>query len=943
MGSYRRIAALVLAAAWMAAPAAQAWAAADRTALDALIARFEAADPNSDSAAYRKLADDTLAEARRLYPDSHPEVAARRLYVAQALASVGDMDTAQAMLDLLAPVLENAPEYRANFRNALSLRSYIANFRGDHAAALRINEALADEYAGDATARGSRDHATTLSNLAASYLEHGRLEDALARNAEAIAMGLALTPVPEDVAIWSANRVAYLYTSGRTEDAVSTAQEAIGRTGGSLGTDHPALANLYANLGAILLRLNRPHDAMAPIRLAYELVEKASGGPTQNSATMRVQFAQALVRAGRHEDALAFLDQAEPVIAAQLGEQSDRVLGARDTRLVALIALNRGAEAEGLARSLLAIRDARLPEGHRDRANIRDNLAKAAFAQGNWAGAAEAGAQAVALREKMLSADHPELLLARAFLLRAEDRGDLRSGEELLAQARSLFAALTFNAQLARGSAQAERLRPAYGWLAELFSRRGAADDAFRAQQWAARESIDDVLALAAAERAAQTDAALAEALSARRKLVAERQGLEARVDANATRPDPAFDLAAVSAELARNRQAIAALDAGLTPAQRSGLLFAPVGLADLRGSAARGDLAVMLTDFGDGWLVTAAGPKQARQALLAQDAPVDALVATLRGVADTGGDAALDRVAAAHLFRVLFPGELGAMVRGARRLHVSANGALAALPFGLLSPDADGRHLLFERASIVRRVGAPRFGGTAGPPPAGAPLIAFGGVSGEPTRAMMALRSTGTASAIAALPTLPDARRELALLGEAIGTGAAQLHVGTAATEESLRKAQVPPGAVLAFATHGLLSDELDGLSEPALLLAPSGPDDGLLKPSEIGAMHLPARLVILSACNTAGASATDRPQLSGLVQGFFLAGARSVLASHWPVRDDVARRLSVGTVRAMGQGMAAGDALRQAIARVRSGSDGEAPLASPALWAMFELFEAG
>src|SRR3546814_4345111 len=102
-----------------------------------------------------------------------------------------------------------------------------------------------------------------------------------------------------------------------------------------------------------------------------------------------------------------------------------------------------------------------------------------------------------------------------------------------------------------------------------------------------------------------------------------------------------------------------------------------------------------------------------------------------------------------------------------------------------------------------------------------------------------------------------------------------------------------IPSGAVLAFATHGLLSGELDGLDEPALLLTPADGDDGLLKPSEIGALDLPAGLVILSACNSAGEADADRPQLSGLAQGFFLAGAERVMASHWPVRDDIARRL--------------------------------------------------
>jgi CHAT domain-containing protein len=925
----------------------QAHAAPDRTRLDALIAQFEAADANSDAARYRSLADQTLAEAKRLYPAGHPEIAARTLYVAQAFAAAGEMDKAQAEVDRILPQLEAAPDYRVDYRNALSLRAYILNFKGDHDGALAINEQLAAEYAGNASNKGGRDHAVTLSNLAASYLEHGRLDDALARNAEAIQMGLALDPVPEDVAIWSANRVVYYFSAGRTEEAVATANDSIAKTGAALGPDHPAMANLYANLGAILLRLNRPNDAMTPIRQAFELIEKANGGPNQNSATMRTQFAQALVRAGRHEDAVAFLDYATPIIDAQLGPQSDRALNARDTRLIALIALGKGEQAEALAQELLAVRDARLPEGHRDRANARDNLAKAAFTLGNFTAARDAAAQAVALRSRMLSPDHPDLLLSRAMLLRIEDRGDLRPADDLVTQARAVFAALTLNAQLARGSAQAERQRPAYGWLAEIFARRGAKDDAFRAQQWAARTALDDTLAIAGSERAAQSDPELAKVLTQRRALVAARQGLEARIDANAAKPDPAFDLAAVSAELATNRQATASLDAALSADQRSSLVFAPAALADVQANAARRDVSIMITDIGDDWLVTAVGEGKVQQRLVGRDPAIDDLVQRLRAVASPGSDGVLDRGASAALFDALFAGDTGAMVRQARQLYVNANGALGGLPFGLLSPDRDGRRLLLETTTIVRRAGVRRAGvprsQVAGSAQTSKTLIAFGGVPGAPAGTLMAMRSARTAKTIADLADLPDSRRELAALGTAIGAGTAQLLVGKDATEEALRQATVPPGAVLAFATHGLLSGELDGLSEPALLLSPSGRDDGLLKPSEIGAMTLPAGLVILSACNTAGTSRTDHPQLTGLVQGFFMAGSARVLASHWPVRDDVARRLSVGMVRGMNDGLVPAQALRQAIANVRSGRDGEPVIDKPALWAVFELFEAG
>jgi len=925
----------------LAAPVSAQPSAVDRTRLDALIAQIEKAEPEADQAAYRALADETLAEARRLYPAGHPEVAAREIYVALSLASSGEMDPALAIVDRVLPKLEEQVGYRQAWRNALGARAYILNFKADHAAALAINERLVADYATDPQSP-KFDHAVILSNLAASYLEHGRLDDALDRNAQAIEMGLAIDPVPPAVAVWSANRIVYLYTSGRTEEAIETAQGSLARVGGALGADHPMMANLYANLGAIFYRLNRPNDAMPMIRRAFELTEQATGGPNQNSAAMRVQYAQAMTRAGQYEGAIAFLDAATPIIDAQLGAESDRALAARDTRLVALLGAGRGAEAEVLARDLLAIRDARLPEGHRDRANARDNLAKAALANGDWAAAEQAAAQSVALRETRMPPSHPDLLLARALLLRAQDRGDSRPAAELVAAARGLFAALTLNANLARGSAQAERQRPAYGWLAEIFARRGAAEEAFETQQWAARTGLDDTLAMAESERAAATDSDLGTKVAERRQLLAARQGLEARIDANLARPDPAFDLAAVTAELDANRQAIAALDAALAPAERARLVFTPSTLSDLTTAASAADeAALVITDLGGPWLVTVASGGRTKQYLLAADAPVNALVGRLRAAIDDGAIDRFDRRTAADLYTLLVPAETAAILRPARRLSVVANGTLGALPFGLLVPDVRRDDYLIDRVAIRRLVRAPRPGDMAmGKGAVSRALVGLGGVEGGKVGALMAMRSVGTARAIDALPALPGAERELAALAAAIGADGSQLLIGADATEGRLRATPIPSGAVLAFATHGLLSGELDGLDEPALLLTPADGDDGLLKPSEIGALDLPAGLVILSACNSAGGADADRPQLSGLAQGFFLAGAERVMASHWPVRDDIARRLSVGTVKGLGRGDDPAAALRSAILSVRRGTDGEAKADHPALWAPFELF---
>ena len=96
----------------------------------------------------------------------------------------------------------------------------------------------------------------------------------------------------------------------------------------------------------------------------------------------------------------------------------------------------------------------------------------------------------------------------------------------------------------------------------------------------------------------------------------------------------------------------------------------------------------------------------------------------------------------------------------------------------------------------------------------------------------------------------------------------------------------------ILAFATHGLVSGEMKGLAEPALVFTPpeSGTeaDDGLLTASEIATLELDADWVILSACNTAAADGTPGAEgLSGMAKAFFYAGARALLVSHWSVNS--------------------------------------------------------
>jgi CHAT domain-containing protein len=193
----------------------------------------------------------------------------------------------------------------------------------------------------------------------------------------------------------------------------------------------------------------------------------------------------------------------------------------------------------------------------------------------------------------------------------------------------------------------------------------------------------------------------------------------------------------------------------------------------------------------------------------------------------------------------------------------------------------------------------------------------------------------------------------ELQSIRAALGAPAKALYLGDRAREARLRSMDLSHTNVLVLATHGLLAGEVRGATEPGLVLTPpakaSEKDDGYLSASEVSALRLDADWVILSACNTAaGDGSAGAPGLSGLARAFFYAGARNLLASHWPVRDDVAAQLTVRTISLLRTNpqMSRAQALQQAMREVRDDKSHDGPgdtWAHPNAWAPFVLIGDG
>jgi CHAT domain-containing protein len=316
-----------------------------------------------------------------------------------------------------------------------------------------------------------------------------------------------------------------------------------------------------------------------------------------------------------------------------------------------------------------------------------------------------------------------------------------------------------------------------------------------------------------------------------------------------------------------------------------------------------------------------------------------------------------------AYLFAPLEP-----VFSRAAHVFIVADGPLTSLPFSLLitdwepGEDSDAavlrasrwmirRHALTvlptaEALRVVRKM----------PPPAADRLafVGFGDPQFEGELQVAALSRGVLRSGLAdvdqlrALSPLPQTRRELLEISETLGKSNSVVRLGAQATETAVKTFDLSKAKVLAFATHGLLSGDLSGLEEPALVLTPpqtaSAADDGLLTASEIADLRLDADWVVLSACNTAGGDKPGAEGLSGLARAFLFAGARSILVSHWPVRDDAAARLTTDAFARMADGSARGraEALRQSMLSLMA-DPRDPSLAHPSAWAPFVLVGEG
>jgi len=181
-------------------------------------------------------------------------------------------------------------------------------------------------------------------------------------------------------------------------------------------------------------------------------------------------------------------------------------------------------------------------------------------------------------------------------------------------------------------------------------------------------------------------------------------------------------------------------------------------------------------------------------------------------------------------------------------------------------------------------------------------------------------------------------------------------LRLGKDANEEAVKTMDLSGFKVLAFATHGLVPGELNGLTQPALALsapAVAGVEgDGLLTMEEVLTLKLDADWVVLSACNTGAGEGAGAEAASGLGRAFFYAGTRALLVTNWSVHSQSARELVTDLFKRQADDpkLTRAEALRLAMMALVDGpgyvgADGktEFAYAHPLFWAPYTIIGDG
>jgi CHAT domain-containing protein len=534
-----------------------------------------------------------------------------------------------------------------------------------------------------------------------------------------------------------------------------------------------------------------------------------------------------------------------------------------------------------------------------------------------------------------------------------------------------------------------------------------AVAESFALADWL-RGSGTQAAVVASAARAAAGDAALAQVVRREQDMRTELIGLHRSMlrlsslspeQLKASNEDPAALRARIDA-LTREHGGLFADLSKRFPKYANLIDPQPPTLAEAQRSLRQGEVLVSILTTPQRsyiWALPATGAASFHVSELGEN-EIAPIVRKLRAALDVGDlepqKWAVFDVAASHrLYRELLA-PVSAAFKDARSLVLTSSGALGGLPPAVLVTRehtlGTDRSLPFERyaavpwlAKDIATAQVPSINAwvslrnqTASP--AAKAFTGFGDpvFSSQASAATAAAATRGLRAAASSRPSeqtlranqavawtpysklaaLPDTRDELLAMAQALGADTQRdVVLGKDVTKQRVMQTDLSTSRVIAFATHGLLAGDFQGVDQPSLALsvapgkdADKEPATALLTLDDVLQLKLNADWVVLSACNTAAADGQGAEAISGLGRGFFYAGSRALLVTHWAVDSESAKDLVTHLFNAYAKDpqLSRARALQGAMTHILNSAsrDKAYSLAHPLFWAPYALIgEAG
>ena len=831
-------------------------------------------------------------------------------------------------------------------------------------------------------AESTPNYDKVLNDLGNLYLDAGRLLDAEA----AMRRSLAITRARHgeahlNVAGTMGNLATVLEHEGRYSEAEKLYQQALQAYERTFGPNHATTAIGLNNLANVYSAQGKNDAAAGLQERVLAIYEKAFGPDSPDVGRALNNLANSYAEMGRNAQALDLYRRSLAVMERKFGQGSGPTALSAGSLGQALADAGQTDEARSYLVRCLEIDERILGDRHPQLIKDLRSLALLDLKVGNLTDARSRLDRALPIAQDRLGSRHHDSI---ATLINLADV-DRREGKWQDALARLRLAATALNAQQ---NVQFIRFPEIDPWLIDTIWRvsdgkpdNAAKDEAFGAAQRAHETSAGAALSQMAARFGAGNDA-IAGLVRRQQDLKTSLDTLDKRVTTELGQADGQRNdsrIASLRAQVAQTQKSLDGVSAELDrsfPAYADLSNPQPLSVVQTQGLLKPDEALVAFVTLGDKTyaLAVTRDASALRQISLGSRDISDRVAHLRQGLSNPeAAQSSFDLDASFELYNALL-GPVTADIAGKAKLLIVPAGALTSLPFHVLvtrKPDTasadryrQAAWLLNERAiTVLPSVPSLRaLRSFAKDSRAQKPFIGFGdpvlqrstgdkrtGRNVQPYQSYYDGAAVDLERLRTGLPALPETASELQAVARALGASPQDdVKLGSAATVTSVSSLPLDQYRVVDFATHGLVAGEVNGLSEPALVLTlpdrPTSDDDGLLTASRIAKLRLDADWAVLSACNTAAGDRPGAEGLSGLARAFFYAGARALLVSHWPVDSDAAVRLTTGAFSELTAhpGIGRAEALRRSMKALIA--DRSSPRnADPAVWAPFVLVGEG